>query len=174
MSGPVEADRRRRWTADMEAALREHFARRLTCAESAGLLGVSRNAVIGKRTRLGLVTPPAPMAHEKPASAPRHPGGDGTAMRFMLFRIARGRVLPRFPLPAMAPGAQDFVDAKVLAELGRHQCRWPLQDAGEEADGSTLFCADPCQGSRVYCERHHRLAHGQHQQDDKAAEKQAA
>lgn len=158
----------------MEAALREHFVRRLTCAESAGLLGVSRNAIIGKRTRLGLVTPPAPAAAERPTNAPRHPGGDGTAMRFMLFRIARGRVLPRFPLPEMAPQAQDFVGAKVLADLGRRQCRWPLQEASEEADGATLFCADPCRGARVYCERHHRLAHGQPQQDCKTVEKRAA
>ena len=167
-------DKRRRWTPLMEAALREHFAHRLTCSESAALLGVSRNAVIGKRTRLGLASPPTPSVANRPEGAPHRPGGDGTAMRFMLFRIARGRALPRFPLPDMSPRRQDFFGAKVLADLGPHECRWPLQEAIAEADHRTLFCADHCHRGKVYCERHRRIAQGQPQEDANPAQRRAA
>ena len=50
------------WTTDRIELLKSHFEAGLTCREIAASIGVSRNAVIGKLSRLQLTRGPAPTA----------------------------------------------------------------------------------------------------------------
>lgn len=46
---------------------------------------------------------------------------------------------------------------KPLAELGRHDCRWPVNDAGQ---GEVhLFCGAAAAEGKSYCADHCRLAY---------------
>ncbi len=51
------------------------------------------------------------------------------------------------PKPVKAPG-------RMLLELERHQCRWPLDMAGP----FLRFCAEPVPGEGSWCPKHRRLA----------------
>src|SRR3954464_16024335 len=67
------------WTTERLELLKGHFAAGLTCRQIAAEIGVSRNAVIGKLSRLGLT-------RDKP------PDGEPRAKRP---RERRGRSVPR-------------------------------------------------------------------------------
>src|SRR4051794_22665470 len=65
------------WTTERVELLKQHYEAGLTCREIAAQIGVSRNAVIGKLTRLGLTRGPTNIeqqlqARERaPKSVPR-------------------------------------------------------------------------------------------------------
>src|SRR5713226_3963352 len=70
------------WTAERLERLKSRFEAGLTCRQIAAEIGVSRNAVIGKLSRLGLT-------RDKP------PGGEARPARP---RERRGRSVPRLQL----------------------------------------------------------------------------
>jgi hypothetical protein len=45
------------------------------------------------------------------------------------------------------------ISRRVLVDLGRHDCRWPV---GSAADGRHLMCGMPQAPGRPYCECHCR------------------
>lgn len=137
------------WTAERVAALVEHYRRGLSAAESAALIGgVSKNAVVSKRRRLGLLATAATGSRTATDRGPRLND---------LGRIRRLRCpppLPTSPLPNMdgppAPGANP----KRLADRKFGECAWPLGPAHEPGDYRTLFCGAPTLGCGRYCESH--------------------
>lgn len=137
------------WTAERVAALVEHYRRGLSAAESAALIGaVSKNAVVSKRRRLGLLATVAVGAGLATDSGLRFAGpGRGRRLRFP-------PALPTSPLPKMdgplPPGARP----KRLVERGSRECAWPLGPAREPGDYRTLFCGAPTLGCGRYCESH--------------------
>src|SRR5205807_10201166 len=79
------------WTTERLELLKGHFASGLTCRQIAAEIGVSRNAVIGKLSRLGLT-------RDKP------PGGEARPARP---RERRGRPVPRLQLEMLRQGYED-------------------------------------------------------------------
>jgi hypothetical protein len=148
----------RRWTADMDALLRE-----LWKSESAGAIartgvlpGKSKNAIIGRVHRIGA----AKMAKQQPK--PR-------------LRAKKKRVLPNLlfgkgPLVSpVAPRARGTplpptVRGLPLLQLGPTDCRFIIT----EATRNHLYCAaDASQfadqyGNNCYCGFHRRLMHAGH------------
>ncbi len=146
MSGPdILAAAALGWTTERVALLRRHFAVGLTAAESGILLGVSKNAVISKRTRLGLV------------GFPRSAGTavvDRPSGRSSTFRMPVEPGFRRLPLPSMdAPPPLD-ADPKPLARHRRGECVWPLGGAEQPGDWRTLFCCAPAAVGARYCDVH--------------------
>ena len=133
------------WTAERIAQLRRHYSAGLTAAESALLLGgVTRNAVISKRHRLGLI-----WAHRaKPVEIALPPPKARTP------RFRAEPVFASWPFPAMDLAPPSDARPKPMAEHQRGECLWPLGPAEAPADWLALFCCAPAGRNRRYCAAH--------------------
>jgi GcrA cell cycle regulator len=141
------------WTAERVELLKIRFEAGLTCREIADDIGVSRNAVIGKLSRLNLT-------REKSGDA-RRPTQKDAAKAF------RGRTLPRTQyqmLVATYAEPQPVSDAEPipnehscsLLELSEQRCRWPISTPGTE---DFCFCGNTPVEGLPYCAGHSRLAY---------------
>jgi GcrA cell cycle regulator len=115
-------------------------------------IGVTRNAVIGKLSRLGL-SKPRPAARPRAANGARAPYPRPVAPRRIL------RALYTTPLLADAPAQPAIVTSAApctLLELTRDKCRWPIADAGPHDAG---FCGNAAVEGLSYCAGHARMAY---------------
>lgn len=140
MSAPANA----RWGVDADAILRTLWADHLPTAEIAARLGCSRNAVIGRASRLEL---PARRASNKVARSVQS-GGDDKARPRVPIPIAKPRreeVEDSIPLPAArAPGMPTR-----WADMAPGQCRNII---GEEEDVfDRLVCGNAAVLGSSYC-----------------------
>lgn len=148
------------WTDDTVGEMRRLFALGQTDAQIAKAIGApSRNAVIGKRARLGL-------ARGAPSPAPSPPAKVIPPARMSPpARVAPpARIVPPKPPPPPA-SAPEIASAPVsILDHQPGQCRWPLNDpASGEMDG-LICCGGPIadadrDAGRVYCGGHHLVAH---------------
>lgn len=136
------------WTDERLELLKGHFAAGLTCRQIAAEIGVSRNAVIGKLSRLGLT-------RDKPAS------GEPRAKRP---RERRGRSVPRLHYEMLREIYDEaaFTAAPIesahrcsLFELDNARCRWPVNAEAE----AFAFCGNTPLSGLPYCQGHTRLAY---------------
>jgi GcrA cell cycle regulator len=136
------------WTDERLELLKGHFAAGLTCRQIAAEIGVSRNAVIGKLSRLGLT-------RDKP------PGSEPRAKRP---RERRGRSVPRLQYEMLREVYDEaaFTETLVesarrcsLFELSKERCRWPVNAEAEEFS----FCGNTPLAGLPYCQGHTRLAY---------------
>jgi GcrA cell cycle regulator len=143
----------RTWTAERIELLKSRFEAGLSCREIAGEIGVSRNAVIGKLSRLSLVS-------EKSGDAPRSTRKDDA-------RGPRRKSVPRLqhqmlkalygePQPAADDAPIHNGHCCSLHELTTERCRWPIGIPGAP---DFCFCGNmPIEGL-PYCAGHSRLAY---------------
>jgi GcrA cell cycle regulator len=139
------------WTTERIELLKLHFAAGLTCREIANEIGVSRNAVIGKISRLSLTRDKGVMrvGKKEPVGA-RRPRG---AQR-----------LRQILLKSFAPEAERVVvDEPIhnghtcsLFELSNETCRWPISTPGQ---ADFCFCGNTPIEGMPYCAGHSRLAY---------------
>ena len=143
--------KQRTWTDERIELLKSRFAAGLSCRDIAGEIGVSRNAVIGKLSRLNL-------ARENSGDAPR------PARK----HAAKG------PRPTTVPGLQYQMLVTVygepaaadepipngrccsLLELSEARCRWPISTPGL---ADFCFCGNTPVEGLPYCPGHTRLAY---------------
>jgi GcrA cell cycle regulator len=141
------------WTTERLELLKIRFEAGLSCREIAADIGVSRNAVIGKLSRLSL-------AREKISDGPRPPrkkaekGGrlktPPRAQYEMLMAFYSGQ-----PLVAYDEPIPDEYRCSLL-ELSEQRCRWPISNPGA---ADFCFCGNlPVEGL-PYCTGHTRLAY---------------
>ena len=142
------------WTEERLELLKRHFAAGLTCREIAGDIGVSRNAVIGKLSRLNLTrekTGDAPRpAREGQGCAEGTPPGIGATAAIpdtagRVCRAAGGRYEPIATAHCCS-----------LLELSEERCRWPISTPGAE---DFCFCGNTPVEGLPYCPGHTRLAY---------------
>jgi GcrA cell cycle regulator len=137
------------------ALLVEHYNVGLSAAESAGLIGgVSKNAVISKRRRLGLV---ATVVVGWRASASDE-GGEPRRRACRPRRFRGPPPLPVEPLPDMEAAVAPDMNPKRLTERRWSDCAWPLGPAEAAGDYRTLSCGAPRARGR-YCAAHAALAY---------------
>ena len=134
------------WTAN-DSVLRERYAAGDSTAEIAAILGVSRNSVIGRASRLKL-RHPNPRGRGKARVAktatPRRPRKrkQRSALAAVLFEAAR---------VDLGPEPEARIEG-VLALPFRGACRWPTKGEGF----STVFCGSKTLEESPYC-LHHAL-----------------
>ncbi len=162
------------WTDVRIGALKQLAADGLSATAIGNELGVTRNAVIGKLARLGVplagawtvpmaprikpppmpkvirANPPHPEPHHRPATRrtvirPERAGIYGGEVETV--DIPEARELP----PDSSPFACTIVD------LTDEICRWPIGDPSNIA--TFRYCGDEAIGGKVYCHRHHWVAH---------------
>ncbi len=154
MSAGEIAGARPGWTAARAALLLDHYRAGLSAAQSADLIGaVSKNAVISKRRRLGLVATAAvgrdPAIWNAEEALRRRGVGAGRIRRF------RGPPpLPVEPLPEMDHPPPPEADPRRLTERRAGGCAWPLGPAEAPGCHRTLFCGAPAAAGVSYCATH--------------------
>lgn len=142
------------WTEERLELLKRHFAAGLTCREIAGDIGVSRNAVIGKLSRLNLTrekTGDAPRPARKDRDAPK--GRRRGSVPRLQYRILQA-VYAEPPAADNAPIATAHCCS--LLELSEERCRWPISTPGAE---DFCFCGNTPVEGLPYCPGHTRLAY---------------
>jgi GcrA cell cycle regulator len=140
------------WTTERLERLRNCFEAGLTCREIAVDIGVSRNAVIGKLSRLNLT--------REQSGEPRRPARNDAAKGPR--RESRPRQQYRL-LRALYTGPQPATDEPIrsahccsLLELSEARCRWPISTPGAE---DFCFCGNTPAEGLPYCPGHSRLAY---------------
>lgn len=141
------------WTDERIELLKRHFEAGLSCSEIAADIGVSRNAVIGKLSRLNL-TRGRPASERKrqdagfaPARAPK------TVPRLQYEMLAT--IYGETDAPVVT-GPIDEANRCSLLELSENRCRWPISTPGAD---DFCFCGNTAPDGQPYCAGHSRLAY---------------
>jgi GcrA cell cycle regulator len=139
------------WTTDRVERLKSCLNAGFSCAEIAREIGVTRNAVIGKISRLKLTRVKDAMALQRERRL--SPG------------VQRPRIVTQHQIlmalrAAPQPTAQEATLGNAhrctLMELGHGKCRWPLNEPGTDA---FCFCGDAPVAGLPYCPSHARIAY---------------
>lgn len=151
------------WTEERVKVLTEMWAEGLSASMIGAKIGMSRNAVIGKRIRLGLPGRGVKGGRKRantPSSLPLKPPRDHrdhTTINVAELRRLRAEMeaAPKqepkqtpegAPVPLMIP----------LLDLTDQMCRWPCNSP--ERGGDFLFCAHEKDRGSPYCRFHERIA----------------
>lgn len=132
------------WTEDRIALLRRHWGTDKTAREIAEMIGMSRNAVIGKAQRLGLGSgppPPTKRAERLLGSPRKRRQAQVEAARMVLLAqcaggaaaVAASRAAPLAGSPKLAAVPTRRI---TMSELTEHACRYPYGDRPSEL----MFC----------------------------------
>jgi GcrA cell cycle regulator len=134
------------WADDRVDKLKSLWTEGLTASQVATSMGnVSRNAVIGKLHRLGLLGGSAPASRLRPRTMPK----------------PRAPNVPRTLAVVAEPEAFRFDDGAAVTprSLEKQMCRWPL---GDPRAGDFHFCGHGLKTGSPYCEAHDLRAHRPH------------
>ena len=144
------------WTNERIELLKQHFEAGLSCREIAADIGVSRNAVIGKLSRLNLTRGRSVDERRlqdrnlNRASAPRGPKAV-PRLQFEMLATIYGEADA-----TVVTGPIDDANRCTLLELDENRCRWPISSPGAE---DFCFCGNSAPDGRSYCAGHSRLAY---------------
>ena len=173
------------WTPERTDTLKVMWTAGHSASEIARKLGhVTRNAVIGKVTRLKLPgrRPPSPLKGrakaskadkpvkaEKPAPAPKRTAGPMGSLEGHRPNVIKGvqgaqKSGKAVALPVSikarlkAARAANAAARRVpITELGPRECRYAVNDAGP--GGEHLFCGAPVKPGSSYCAAHHGVVY---------------
>ncbi|WP_291868345.1 GcrA family cell cycle regulator [Bradyrhizobium sp.] len=138
------------WTTARIDLLKSHFEAGLSCREIAASIGVSRNAVIGKLSRLRLTRettgdeppPNRPAKERRPKPGPRR--------QYEMLRVVYREKDPADDAAVVSEHRCS------LFELNQERCRWPISTPGAE---DFCFCGNTPLKGMPYCRGHTRLAY---------------
>lgn len=141
------------WTAERIELLKSSFEAGLSCREIARDIGVSRNAVIGKISRLGLSRPKrAGASGRERHGGPKNRRPRIAGQRYILMAL-RAEPLPADDVPIHNGHCCS------LHELSGETCRWPI---GFPGDADFRFCGNHPVKGLPYCAGHARIAYRNH------------
>jgi GcrA cell cycle regulator len=141
------------WTDQRIELLKSRFEAGWSCRKIAGAIGVSRNAVIGKLSRLNLTrenSGDAPRRARKDAAKPKGPRSKPVPkLQYQMLQALYGE-----PVADDEPIHNEHCCS--LLELSKERCRWPISTPGAE---DFCFCGNPPIEGLPYCAGHTRLAY---------------
>ena len=132
------------WTAERVELLKSRFEAGRSCREIADDIGVSRNAVIGKLSRLN-------MTRENTGDARRPARKTAPRLQHRLLQASCAG-----PQPAADDEPIHNGHCCSLLELSEERCRWPISTPGAE---DFCFCGNTPFEGLPYCAGHARLAY---------------
>jgi len=146
------------WTTERIQQLKLHFEAGLTCREIAAELGVSRNAVIGKISRLALVRDNGGDTRRVVRSDAARDTSRGRSVPKLRRRILRAvQSEPASTIVSLVEEAPAKVENGCsLFELTNERCRWPISTPGAE---DFCFCGSTPVEGLPYCAGHSRMAY---------------
>jgi GcrA cell cycle regulator len=139
------------WTAERVELLKSCFAAGLSCREIAVDIGVSRNAVIGKLSRLNLTREEGGDARRRPRKAKSDRPRTAARLRHQMLLTSHAG-----PQPAADEEPIHNGHCCSLLELSEERCRWPI---GTPRDENFCFCGNTPVDGLPYCPGHTRLAY---------------
>ena len=140
------------WTTERLDLLKRGFEAGLSCRQIAVQIGVSRNAVIGKLSRLKLAHNTGGIA--RPAnqeSVQRRRPRAGQKLRQIMLKVLSGEL--------QACAIEEPIHnghTCSLMELSKATCRWPISTPGL---ADFCFCGNPPIEGLPYCAGHSRMAY---------------
>lgn len=141
------------WNEERLTLLISHFEAGLSCRQIAAEIGVSRNAVIGKLSRLNLTRRTEPAPHPAPHRTAGKARGPKLGPRAQYRILAAIYQAPRCGID------DEPIDEShrcSLLELGANNCRWPISTPGAD---DFRFCGNVQVEGLPYCPGHSRLAY---------------
>lgn len=133
------------WTDDRIAELKLLIPQKFSAGEIATKMGLTRNMVVGKATRLGLRLQGKPVLPPKLVTVPRPPRQREKMVVIALAPL----VTPPVPIPAMPTTKAAPVH---ILDLQDHHCRAVLDQRG--AFGLAMFCGATKASASSYCAFH--------------------
>lgn len=141
------------WTDERIELLKQHFEAGLSCREIAADIGVSRNAVIGKLSRLNL-TRGRTVEDRKVQDRGLAPARMRKAVPRLQYEML-ATIYGETGGPVVA-GPIDEANRCSLLELSENRCRWPISTPGAD---DFCFCGNAAPDGQPYCAGHSRLAY---------------
>jgi GcrA cell cycle regulator len=141
------------WTDERVERLKIHFAAGLSCREIACDIGVSRNAVIGKLSRLNLTRETGGDARA-PAKKDAANGRRPRSVPRLQYQLLQNFYAEPQPVADDEPIHHDHCCS--LLELSEERCRWPISTPGAD---DFCFCGNTPLKGLPYCVGHTRLAY---------------
>ena len=141
------------WTQDRVDILRKLWPKQSASQIAMRLGNISRNAVIGKAHRLGLVCSPRNPRDKAERAAQTHRVRKAAKERKQEAPMRMPKFKPDPEALAALRAIPDTPTVKSLLDLEPHHCRWPC---GEPTDG---FCGEKHIPGLPYCERHSQRAY---------------
>jgi GcrA cell cycle regulator len=140
------------WTDERVERLKAHFQAGLTCRQIADDIGVSRNAVIGKLSRLNLTRKKTGRARQarQDVAKERRPKA-GPRQQYLMLRILYAE-----PAPLADDEPIHSEHCCSLFELSEARCRWPISTPGA---ADFCFCGNTPVEGLPYCAGHSRMAY---------------
>jgi GcrA cell cycle regulator len=140
------------WTDERIERLKNRFAAGLSCRQIADDIGVSRNAVIGKLSRLNLTREKRAEARKpRPGNAARERlPGSVPRLQYRMLQKAYAEEQPSIEEPILSEHCCS------LLELNEQRCRWPISTPGL---ADFCFCGNTPIEGLPYCAGHTRLAY---------------
>jgi GcrA cell cycle regulator len=141
------------WTAERIELLKSRFEAGLSCRQIADDIGVSRNAVIGKLSRLNLTR-----EESGDARRPRRKGAARGQREGMVPKLRDRLLLALHAEPQPAADDEPIHNGHCcsLLELSEQRCRWPISTPGAL---DFCFCGNTPVEGLPYCAGHTRLAY---------------
>jgi GcrA cell cycle regulator len=152
------------WTPERIEQLKRGFDAGRSCAQIAGEIGVTRNAVIGKMNRMGLKRP-KDVLREQLARARAERGKTPKSAGRISRKRMREHIVAQQAMPALKfsdpPPSIDIVPindgrGRSLLELGPWDCRWPSGTPGAE---DFCYCGRESLDGYPYCLGHASIAY---------------
>ncbi len=144
------------WTQERITELTRFWNDGLSTAEIGKLLGITKNAVVGKAHRLRLASRPSPIrrmaARPLTPRVPREPRV--TTMPALPQTAAMGATRSMMPAPQPAP-VKARIETPVL-QLSNQRCMWPVGHPGE---AEFHFCGERSLVGKPYCATHCAVAY---------------
>jgi GcrA cell cycle regulator len=148
------------WTEAMDASLRKAYEAGSSYAECAAVinvefgLGITRNACIGRGSRLGLNgNVPRPTR----TSPPKRPVVQRERQRYSPESRRMMTIVEGAPVVAISRPDLDAMSLRLsVVDLDKLTCRWP---AGGEDGNPITFCGCAPASGLVYCAPHARIAY---------------
>jgi GcrA cell cycle regulator len=137
------------WTPDRIEELKRLHEAGYTCSQIAREIDVTRNAVIGKISRLGLTRPPGEVVGRSRSPNPQQPRARRTQHR--IFNLLRAQMQSRAEDDCISDAPRTS-----LFELSPQNCRWPIGSPGADGFG---FCGSEPVAGFPYCPRHASMAY---------------
>jgi len=147
------------WTTERIRQLKQHFQAGLTCREIAAEIGVSRNAVIGKISRLALARENGGEMRRVLHSSSASNGGSRPSAAARPVPKLRRRILRAIQNAPQSTVIEDETGTEhscTLFELDKERCRWPISTPGA---ADFCFCGSKPVEGLPYCAGHSRMAY---------------
>jgi GcrA cell cycle regulator len=129
------------WTGDLVGEVATYLKQGLSAAQIAAQLGISRNAVIGKVHRDGILSGIGFARSLGDPLTPKHVSKQRTPKP------------PRPFKPVIIDTLPYQVVGKPMLMLAAQECRWVLSDV--EPGETHLFCGSPTEAGCSYCDAHY-------------------